>query len=149
MGCDWYFISSISVLGFSINSQDYQKYKHLLDQQYGSLIYRLDNDTKIFIYDKDTAVYGSFDVPGPYEITDGDAVTIITKQDKITMVFSEKIQQMKNKFNVLIDECGYYLLLTTRGLGEFDSFLLGESKPFASIKTYEEYYGYDDSENSE
>jgi len=52
---------------------------------------------------------------------------------------------MKNIFNVSVDECGYYLLLTTRGLGEFDSFLLGKSKPFASVKTYEEYYGYDDS----
>lgn len=149
MGCDWYTFHSVTCVGFIVTKEQYQVYKHMLGEKYGCFIYSEPNGenitTYIFIYDKETIIYNTISVPGPYDIDNSDNSTEIFEQTHMVKFFQNQIDQMRSHFDPHEETCTYWSVLTTLGIGEFELSLFKDDKyahTFTSIDDYCEYHGY-------
>ena len=121
MGCDWYYVTSESCLGFIVNQEELTKYKELLEQsdRYDFLTYFVYNcdhgwEKHFMIYDIESYDQISLDgLPGPHEIELEEHCMKITKSDKMTRLLSPQVAEMRQTFSLQDHDCGYWTIITS------------------------------------
>ena len=157
MGCDWYTITNVSAVGFTITVDQYDHFKDHLGQEYGCLIYSepvYENgvttiQTCLFLYDVETQTHEDIGLPGSYITEIEDNSTLLVEQKHMYKFFQDRIATMITRFDLkgcsTDKTCAYWLLLTNLSIGRLVSKLPTDGKHpemFTSVNDYRNYHGY-------
>lgn len=158
MGADWYVVTSISAVGFTVTTMaDWMNCKKFLGDKYGCFVYNTpcseyDARTEIFIYDKETITVNTTSMIGPYEISLEYHQTDISEQVNMVKFMKKNIDSMEPVFESTykrpsnVRKCTYWTILTTIEIGELESCSGGlpDIRKYPSVKDYRQYHGYDE-----